>query len=98
MIAGTEAPYTGLERTLLARNRELEHRIDELEKMYDKAAQDLIEALDRASAYRATATSLHQEIERRTGVERRQMNDIGLASRHGWRRGGAVERRKSWPR
>jgi hypothetical protein len=98
MIAGTEAPYTGLERTLLARNRELERRIDELEKMYDKAAQDLIEALDRASAYRATATSLHQEIERRTGVERRQMNDIGLASRHGWRRGGAVERRKSWPR
>jgi len=98
MIAGTEAPYTGLERTLLARNRELERRIDELEKMYDKAAQDLIEALDRASAYRATATTLHQEIERRTGVERRQMNDIGLASRHGWRRGGAVERRKSWPR
>ena len=98
MIAGTEAPYTGLERTLLARNRELERRIDELEKMYDKAAQDLIEALDRASAYRTTATSLHQEIERRTGVERRQMNDIGLASRHGWRRGGAVERRKSWPR
>ena len=73
MIAGTEAPYTGLERTLLARNRELERRIDELEKMYDKAAQDLIEALDRASAYRATATSLHQEIERRTGVERRQI-------------------------
>ena len=98
MTAGTEEGYTGLGRTLLARNRELERRIDELEKMYDKAAQDLIEALDRASAYRATATSLHQEIERRTGVERRQMNDIGLASRHGWRRGGAVERRKSWPR
>jgi len=98
MTAGTEEGYTGLERTLLARNRELERRIDELEKMYDKAAQGLIEALDRASAYRATATSLHQEIERRTGVERRQMNDIGLASRHGWRRGGAVERRKSWPR
>ena len=98
MTAGTEEGYTGLERTLLARNRELERRIDELEKMYDKAAQDLIEALDRASAYRATATTLHQEIERRTGVERRQVNDIGLASRHGWRRGGAVERRKSWPR
>ena len=57
-----------------------------------------LRAARAASAYRATATSLHQEIERRTGVERRQMNDIGLASRHGWRRGGAVERRKSWPR
>ena len=93
-----EESYSALERTLLARNRELERRIVGMEELYDKACADLIEALDVAVAYRATASSLYQEIERRTGVERRQMNDIGLASRHGWRRGGAVERRKSWPR
>jgi len=105
MTAGTEEGYTGLERTLLARNRELERRIDELEKMYDKAAQDLIEALDRASAYRATATTLHQEIERRTGVERRQrLPDMNAAQKR-WAKVGGVpgrihgqDRRKSWPR
>jgi len=97
MTAGTEEGYTGLERTLLARNRELERRIDELEKMYDKAAQDLIEALDRASAYRATATTLHQEIERRTGVERRQ-SSYAQDRPSFYRRIATKDRRKSWPR
>ena len=103
MIAGTEAPYTGLERTLLARNRELERRIVGMEELYDKAAQDLIEALDVASAYRATATTLHQEIERRNGIERRTYTDFGAALRRiedarDAGRTNAPERRKSWPR
>ena len=102
MIAGTEAPYTGLERTLLARVRELERRIVGMEELYDKAAQDLIEALDVASAYRATATTLHQEIERRNGAERRQNDDFTtgyerlVTSNEAGRQG--IERRKSWPR
>ena len=103
MTAGTEEGYTGLERTLLARNRELEHRIDELEKMYDKAAADLIEALDRVSAYRATASSLYQEIERRTGIDQRQKDDPDACfALHRWDNGGTgariEDRRKSWPR
>ena len=103
MTAGTEEGYTGLERTLLARNRELERRIDELEAMYDKAVADLIEALDRASAYRATATTLHQEIERRTGVERRQGSAWYALGRKpegntGEPRVATKDRRKSWPR
>ena len=102
MTAGTEKGYTGLERTLLARVRELERRIVGMEELYDKAAQDLIEALDVASAYRATATTLHQEIERRNGAERRQRNDFTtgyerlVASNEAGRQG--IERRKSWPR
>ena len=76
MTAGTEEGYTTLERTLLARNRELERRLAEMEELYDKVAADLIEALDVASAYRATASTLHQEIERRNGAERRTVNDF----------------------
>ena len=103
MTAGTEEGYTGLGRTLLARNRELEHRIDELEKMYDKAAADLIEALDRVSAYRATASSLYQEIERRTGIDQRQKDDPDPCfALHRWDNGGTgariEDRRKSWGR
>jgi hypothetical protein len=89
--------YTGLERTLLARIAELERRLAEMERLYDKAAADLIEALDVASAYRATASTLHQEVERRNGVERRIAIDPDRAAIHGWRRGGPNERRKSWP-
>ena len=103
MTAGTEEGYTGLERTLLARNRELERRLAEMERLYDKAAADLIEALDVAVAYRATASTLHQEIERRNGVERRQYTDFGAALRRiedarDAGRTNAPERRKSWPR
>jgi len=97
MTAGTEEGYTALEHDLLARNRELERRIVGMEELYDKAAADLIEALDVASAYRATASTLHQEVERRNGAERRQ--DFNRA----WttfqaRRVNTQERRKSWPR
>jgi len=105
MTAGTEEGYTALERTLLARNRELERRIVGMEELYDKAAADLIEALDVASAYRATASTLHQEIERRNGIERRQAFDFTAMFN---RRQGKTEweaparslqdRRKSWPR
>jgi hypothetical protein len=101
MTAGTEEGYTGLERTLLARNRELERRFSELEAMYDKACANLMDALERASAYRATASSLHQEIERRTGVERRKGGNFAEAVRrqeaeHDYGRSGK-DRRKSWP-
>jgi hypothetical protein len=104
MTAGTEEGYTALERTLLARNRELERRIVGMEELYDKAAADLIEALDVASAYRATASTLHQEIERRNVIERRQAFDFTAMFN---RRQGKTEweaparslqdRRKSWP-
>jgi hypothetical protein len=65
------------ERAQQACITELEARLAEMEKMYDKVAADLIEALDVASAYRATASTLHQEVERRTGVERRQYYGLG---------------------
>jgi len=86
-----------------ARIVELERRFSELEAMYDKACADLMDALERASAYRATASSLHQEIERRTGVERRTYTDFGAALRRiedarDAGRTNAPERRKSWPR
>ena len=73
-----------------------------MERLYDKAAADLIEALDVASAYRATASTMHQEIERRNGVERRQENDFRSAFERidGTGEAGRThdERRKSWPR
>jgi uncharacterized coiled-coil protein SlyX len=87
-----------IEQAQQARIAELERRLAEMEKMYDKVASDLIEALDVASAYRATASTLHQEFERRNGVERRIAIDPDRAEIHGWRRGGPAERRKSWPR
>ena len=89
------------ERAQQARIEELERRLAEMEAMYDKVAADLIEALDVASAYRATASTLHQEIERRNGVERRSKifdPENPALSRHDatYREGG--DRRKSWPR
>jgi uncharacterized coiled-coil DUF342 family protein len=97
------ALMTGLERAYELRIAELERRLAEMEKMYDKVAADLIEALDVASAYRATASTMHQEIERRNGVERRQHTDFGAALRRiedarDAGRTNAPERRKSWPR
>ena len=74
------ALMTGLERAYELRIAELERRLTEMEAMYDKVAADLIEALDVASAYRATASTLHQEIERRNGVERRENRGIYLES------------------
>ena len=88
---------TSLERAQQARIEELELRLAKMEKMYDKVAADLIEALDVASAYRATASTLHQEVERRNGRERRQVNAYTAAQTIVMRREG-VERRKSWPR
>lgn len=76
-----ETMLTSLERAQEARIAELERRLAEMERLYDKAAADLIEALDVASAYRATASTMHQEIERRNGVERRQHTDFGAALR-----------------
>ena len=96
MTAGTEEGYTTLERTLLARNRELERRLAEMEELYDKVAADLIEALDVASAYRATASTLHQEIERRNGIERRE--NTWTSTMPDYVRRTLPERRKSWPR
>ena len=95
--AHNAALMTDLERTYEARIAELEARLAEMEAMYDKVAADLIEALDVASAYRATASTLHQEIERRNGVERRQSitGDPSLGRRVGIYR---EDRRKSWPR
>jgi hypothetical protein len=76
-------PLSGEQReylfTLVARVTALEARLADMEKMYDKVAADLIEALDVASAYRATASTLHQEVERRTGVERRTREDSETA-------------------
>src|ERR1035438_7915507 len=63
---------SAIEQAQEARIAELELRLAKMEKMYDKVAADLIEALDVASAYRATASTMHQEVERRNGVERRQ--------------------------
>jgi hypothetical protein len=103
MTAGTEEGYTELERILLARNRELERRLAEMERLYDKAAANLIEALDVASAYRATVSTLHQEVERRNGVERRQGSAWYALGRNpegntGEPRVAIKDRRKSWPR
>jgi hypothetical protein len=90
-----------LEAAQQARIAELERRFSELEAMYDKACADLMNALERASAYRATASSLHQEIERRTGVERRKGGNFAEAVRRQeaepYGRSGK-DRRKSWPR
>ena len=89
--------FTGLELVQQARIEELERHLAELEKMYDKAAADLIEALDVASAYRATASTMHQEVERRNGVERRQ-SDWRRVAQPPYRRETTEDRRKSWPR
>jgi hypothetical protein len=102
-LVGRVVFFTTVDAVQRVRIEELERRLAEMEAMYDKVAADLIEALDVASAYRATASTLHQEVERRNGVERRvkiepqigydrivrTTNDTG-------RQG--VERRKSWPR
>ena len=104
----TAAPWPGhdgataLEHAQAERIAEIERRLAEMERLYDKAAADLIEALDVASAYRATASTLHQEIERRNGVERRTVNDFETgykryAARDAEGRQG-IDRRKSWPR
>ena len=99
------ALMTGLERAQEARIAELERRLAEMEKMYDKVAADLIEALDVASAYRATASTLHQEVERRNGVERRRHSDFDAmkarwveSGERGRNLSGDRDRRKSWPR
>ena len=42
---------------------EYERRLDELQTMYDRIAAELIEALDRASAYRVTAAQQQTIIE-----------------------------------
>jgi len=102
MTAGTEEGYTGLARTLLARNRELERRIDELEKMYDRIGQELIEALNLASAYRIAAAQSYDGPERRLAIERRKGVNIGetvYRQEHDHDLGRAGDdRRKSWPR
>jgi hypothetical protein len=95
MTAGTEEGYTGLERTLLARNRELERRIDELEKMYDRIGQELLEALNTASAYRIAAAQSYDGPERRLAIERRKLEASFLVT--GLRK-NVKDRRKSWPR
>ena len=91
-----------LERAQQARIAELERQRDELQVMYDRAAADLIDALDRASAYSATASTLHQEIERRNGVERRENRGIYLnreTTSNSLRvRTASKDRRESWPR
>jgi cell division septum initiation protein DivIVA len=102
--AHNAALMTTLERAQQARIEELELRLAKMEKMYDKVAADLIDALDAASAYRATASTMHQEIERRNGAERRTYFNLQQAMDrrvqenerdHG--RSGE-DRRKSWPR
>ena len=100
--AHSAALMTGLERAYEARIEELERRLAEMEKMYDMVAADLIEALDVASAYRATASTMHQEIERRNGVERRENSGIysnrKTTSNALRGRTASEDRRKSWPR
>jgi uncharacterized coiled-coil protein SlyX len=100
--AHNAALMTGLERAYEARIEELERRLAEMEAMYDKVAADLIEALDVASAYRATASTLHQEVERRNGVERRENRGIysnrKTTSNALRGRTASEDRRKSWPR
>jgi hypothetical protein len=100
--AHSAALMTGLERAYELRIAELERRLAEMEAMYDKVAADLIEALDVASAYRATASTLHQEVERRNGVERRENRGIysnrKITSNALRVRTASEDRRKSWPR
>ena len=91
------ALMTGLERVQAERIAELELRLSKMEKMYDKAAADLIEALDVASAYRATASTLHQEVERRNGVERRQTEGGDPTIGRRVASYAYPDRRKSWP-
>jgi hypothetical protein len=91
------ALMTGLERVQAERIAELELRLSKMEKMYDKAAADLIEALDVASAYRATASTLHQEIERRNGIERRQTKGGDPTIGRRVASYADPDRRKSWP-
>ena len=97
-----ETMLTSLERAQEARIAGLERRLAEMERLYDKAAADLIEALDVASAYRATASTMHQEIERRNGVERRENRGIysnRKTTSNALRvRTASEDRRKSWPR
>ena len=93
----TATDLTALERAQQERIAELEARLAEMEAMYDKVAADLIEALDVASAYRATASTMHQEVERRNGVERRQ-SDWRRVAQPPYRRESTEDRRKSWPR
>ena len=50
--------------------------------MYDKVAADLIEALDVASAYRATASTLHQGISGATGSRAREPRDLPESRDH----------------
>jgi hypothetical protein len=88
-----ETMLTSLERAQEARIAELERRLAEMERLYDKAAADLIEALDVASAYRATASTMHQEIERRNGVERRE-NSGSYTSRSRSRRSVRIAPRR----
>jgi hypothetical protein len=76
----------------------LERRLAEMERLYDKAAADLIEALDVASAYRATASTLHQEVERRNGAERRQTEGGDPTIGRRVASYAYPDRRKSWPR
>ena len=90
--------FTGLELVQQSRIEDLERRLAEMEAMYDRAAADLIDALDAASAYRATASTLHQEVERRNGVERRDYSKRTSVFDHPFRRIETYERRKSWPR
>ena len=94
--AHNAALLTSLERAQQARIAELEARLAEMERLYDRAAADLIEALDVASAYRATASTMHQEIERRNGVERR--TNTWTSTMPDYVRRTLPERRKSWPR
>ncbi len=98
----TATDFTAFERAQQARIAELERQRDELQVMYDRAAAGLIDALDRASAYSATASTLHQEIERRNGVERRENRGIYLnreTTSNSLRvRTASKDRRESWPR
>jgi hypothetical protein len=93
---------TAFERAQETHIANLEARLERMEAMYDKVAADLIEALDVASAYRATASTMHQEIERRNGVERRQNYGLGAMCPPPYvpnpKRIAAEDRRKSWPR
>ena len=74
---------------------EYERRLDELQKMYDRIAAELIEALDRASAYRIAAAQSYDGPERRLAIERRKLEASFLVT--GLRK-NVKDRRKSWPR
>ena len=87
---------TAFERAQETHIANLEARLERMEAMYDKVAADLIEALDVASAYRATASTMHQEIERRNGVERRKKIEASFLVTG--QRKNVEDRHKSWPR